>query len=209
MDELQRIKEEQPETYRTIELDLSVARENELIKFEGNSINPLNIEGSVEIRLNNASNSPILLERITYLQSPFYEIYISNPAQPDKKATFVLGSLCQFGFHGVDTANEWKLNAFMEKFTPVAFLRSGTAPLTVELDTLDGRPNLEIHLMTKAAATFTMWGTLKPPFWVQFDTHSFTGTGFKHFKYTNAFRYIKVETTNTGVSVDILIVAGR
>ena len=104
MDELRRLREENPETYRTIELDLSVARENEVIKFEGNTIGPLLVEGNVTIRLNNPSNSPISLEHMTYLQSPFYEIYVSNPAQPAKKATFVLGSYSQFDLHGIGAA---------------------------------------------------------------------------------------------------------
>ena len=92
MDELERIKKEKPETYRTIELDLCVPRENEVIKFEGNSITPLNIEGNITIRLNNPSNSPIPLERVKHLQTPFYEIYVTNSAQPNKKASFILGS---------------------------------------------------------------------------------------------------------------------
>ena len=209
MDVLQRIKEEKPETYRTIELDLSIARENEVIKFEGNSITPIKLEGNLIIRLNNPSNSPIQLERITYLQSPFYELYITNTSQPDKKATLILGSLSQFDSYSINTINEWKLDAFMEKFTPVAIAYSGVAPETLILDTLDGRPNLEIHLMTKAPATFTILGAHVQPFWVQFDTHSFTAAGFKHFKYSNAFRFIKVETTDINVSIDILIVAGR
>ena len=213
MDKIQNLKREKPEIYRTIELDLSIARKNERINFEGNSINPLNIDGNLTIRLNNPSNHPIPLDRITHLQTPFHEIYITNPAQTNKKATFILGSIYHdFNFHGIDITNEWKLNTFIEKFQPVWNTRTGTAPLSVELDTLDGRPNLEVNLHTNAAATFTMLGSPLPPpeqTWVKFDNFTFTAAGEKHLKFTNAFRYIKVETKNINVNVRILIIAGR
>ena len=213
MDKIEKLKKERPEIYRTIELDLSIARKNECIKFEGNSINPLNIEGNLTIRLNNPSNHPIPLNRITHLQLPFHEIYITNPIQPNKKATLILGSSHhQFDFHGIDIVTEKKLNTLIEKFTPVWKSYTGTTPLSVLLDTIDGRPNLQIYLYTDAAATFTMEGSPLPPsknFWIQFDSLSFTAAGEKFLNYTNTFRFIKVKSNDTNVNTHILIVASR
>ena len=93
-------------------------------------------------------------------------------------------------------------------FTSVSNYNSSIAtPLTVIL-TANGRPNLEVWVKSSAATVFNVLGSFDNVNWRKFDELTLTAIGELHKKYTNAYNFIKVETTALNDN-EIEIVAGR
>lgn len=84
------------------------------------------------------------------------------------------------------------------------------APLAVTLDTGEygGRLNVEIWVKSSGTADFNVFGSHDGISWRLSDTITLSATGEEHRGYSNAYRYIKVETSAVG-NHEIEIVASR
>ena len=78
---------------KTIELDLSKARDDEFYNIAGTTIVALYRDGDVYIKLDSKTNTPINLREIPKITNADFEcFYVSNSPQPGKKVILVVGS---------------------------------------------------------------------------------------------------------------------
>jgi len=77
---------------KTIELDLSTARDDEYFNIAGTTIVALYRDGDVYIKLDSKSNTPLNLRQIPKIENADFQcFYVSNSAQPGKKAILLVG----------------------------------------------------------------------------------------------------------------------
>ena len=77
---------------KTIELDLSTARDDEYFNIAGTTIVALYRDGDIYIKLDSKSNTPLNLRQIPKIENADFQcFYVSNSAQPGKKAILLVG----------------------------------------------------------------------------------------------------------------------
>ena len=183
-------------TYTVKIFDLGVARTNELVTFNGQLIIVKEITGDATIKFNNVVNDEISLTEMQGKTSIIYNrFYITNVAQVGKTLKLLAGRDMDF-----ESGNDVSI--------PVSNHNSSVAtPLTVTL-IANGKPNLEVWVKSSAAAVFNVSGSFDNINWRKFDELTLNAIGELHRKYTNAYNFIKVETTALNNN-EIEIVAGR
>lgn len=81
-------------SYKTQEIDLSVARNNEVLTIEGNYLfvfDATDFASSVSVRFNEVYMDALALTKSRGLRIPFYRVYLTNAAQPGKSLTLIYG----------------------------------------------------------------------------------------------------------------------
>jgi len=102
-------------------------------------------------------------------------------------------------------------NDLRAMFQPIsAYDSSVGAPLTVNLDTgpYGGRTIVEVWVKSSAAATFNVYGSRDGTNWRLVDTITLSEAGEEHRGYQNAYRYLRVSTSDANDN-EIEIVASR
>jgi len=113
--------------------------------------------------------------------------------------------------------NPDRSSVYVIRYLPTSFFEpksaydsSSSAALSVDLDTglYGGRINVEVWVKSSAGATFTVYGSTDNTNWRSFDTITLSAAGEDHASYRNAYRYIRVATTDANDN-EIEIAASR
>lgn len=77
-------------------VDLQKARDKDRVPWGGDYILVAEIDGELDIRLNDNSSDPIELDKVPRITSPFYQAYLTNTAQSGKTALLYIGKKASF-----------------------------------------------------------------------------------------------------------------
>jgi len=88
------IRAAKPQILREVEIDLSTARTNEEFSISGDFLHVLNATGRLKIRMNEEYAPQLDLRKIKRITSPFYRLFLTNPAQTDvtEKVKLLVGT---------------------------------------------------------------------------------------------------------------------
>lgn len=92
--QIEDIKRNPVQLYKTITLDLTAARSEVLFPVSGNYITLIDatdINVNIQVRFNLGSADSITLKKRQGVKIPFYSLFISNPAQAGKSVTLAYG----------------------------------------------------------------------------------------------------------------------
>jgi len=85
------LRAEKPKHYTTREIDLGTARSDEELPIIGDFLLVQEIDGALDVRVNETRNKKINLQKIRQVKTPFYRLFLTNSAQSGKKAVLLIG----------------------------------------------------------------------------------------------------------------------
>ena len=89
-------REHVEDPYEIKTVNLSKARDNDMMPWGGDYIRVQQIDGELDIRLDKSNADLIELDKLPILRSPFYRAYLTNTAQSGKTAILCIGKKRSF-----------------------------------------------------------------------------------------------------------------
>jgi len=146
------IRSTNPSVLREVEIDLSTARVNEELRISGDFIHVLNATGRLKIRLNNEYAPQLDLRKIKRITSPFYRLYLNNPAQSGitEKVKLIVGTDAALKFEERRTS----LVRLINKDDAVVTNAAGVGSFTIDIS---GYKNVRIYFDCNKDATVLIY----------------------------------------------------
>lgn len=99
--ELRKLETSRQSYYKTITIDLAVARDKTKISVPGDYILVTSISGTLSVALNNQNNDLISLNTVRRIRTPFIDMYFTNTAQSGATAVLAIGMDAAFEAEGL------------------------------------------------------------------------------------------------------------